>query len=130
MVHNYWLGIMAGAFVIALSLWIGLVFYAERHPAARQPGDFQPRREVIGGEFEAREGGRQLVPHFGQPTDLPESESGRLGEGQQLPVPGQARRTPAAPQAAPAGQPGASLPEQGQAPEHEQAQPQTRADRA
>jgi hypothetical protein len=124
MVHNYWLGIMAGAFVIALALWLGLVFYADRHPAARGPADFQPRREVIGGEFEAREGGRQLVPHFGRPDDAPETESGLPGSGQS-PVPEQARRTPAAAPATPAGLPGAPLPEQPAAPAHEQSQPQS-----
>ncbi len=60
-IHNYWLGIMALAFAIALVIWISLVFYADRHPVGkvREP----PRRgEVTGGSFTAAEGGRQVTP--------------------------------------------------------------------
>ena len=37
-IHNYWLGIMALAFVIAIVAWISLVFYADRHPVRRARG--------------------------------------------------------------------------------------------
>lgn len=67
---NYWLGIMAAAFAVALTAWIALVFMADRQ-RPRQPQESMPHREVIGGEFEAREGGRQLMPHPGDPSAPP-----------------------------------------------------------
>ncbi|MHB1595076.1 MAG: hypothetical protein ACYCO9_10755 [Streptosporangiaceae bacterium] len=63
---NYWIGIMAVAFVIALAIWIGLVFYADSHPHG-EAGESSPHREVMGGSFEAREGGRQVMPIPGVP---------------------------------------------------------------
>ena len=57
---NYWLGIMALAFAIAMALWIVLVFWAGR--VKHKVHENSPRREVIGGSFEAHEGGRQVVP--------------------------------------------------------------------
>jgi hypothetical protein len=68
---NYWLGIMALAFAAALALWIVLVFRAERLPP-RPPQESTPHREVIGGTFDAREGGRQVMPHPGAPL-VPEA---------------------------------------------------------
>jgi hypothetical protein len=68
--HNYWIGIMALAFVIAMATWLLLVFNAGR-PGPREPQESAPHREVIGGEFEAREGGRQLMPHPAQPSEPP-----------------------------------------------------------
>lgn len=64
--HSYWIGIMAIAFVITLVAWILLVFNADRHPRGR-PHESLPHRDVIGGEFSAREGGRQLMPHPNEP---------------------------------------------------------------
>ncbi|HVB45144.1 MAG TPA: hypothetical protein VNF47_20910 [Streptosporangiaceae bacterium] len=59
--QNYWIGIMAIAFALALVLWLTLVFRANRHPHGMGQGT-SPRREVLGGSFEAREGGRQVMP--------------------------------------------------------------------
>jgi hypothetical protein len=71
-IPNYWLGIMALAFAVALAIWISLVFWAERHPGGRtQP---PPPREVIGGMFVAKDGGRQVMPdprEPPEPTPLP-----------------------------------------------------------
>jgi len=69
---NYWLGIMAVAFAAALALWIVLVFRAGR---GRQgpPQESAPHREVIGGAFAAREGGRQVMPDPGAPL-VPETD--------------------------------------------------------
>jgi len=75
---NYWLGIMAVAFAAALAVWIALVFRADR-PRPRPPQESSPHREVIGGAFTAREGGRQVMPDPGV-TLVPE------------PGPGEARR--------------------------------------
>jgi hypothetical protein len=69
-IHNYWLGIMALAFVLAVATWISLVFWANRHPAGKLQ-DSWPHREVMGGAFSAREGGRQVTP---DPREPPESE--------------------------------------------------------
>ncbi|MDR2985365.1 MAG: hypothetical protein LBV34_11055 [Nocardiopsaceae bacterium] len=57
----YWLGIMAVAFAGAMTLWIVLVFRAGR-TVPHRPLESEPHREVIGGAFEAREGGRQVMP--------------------------------------------------------------------
>jgi hypothetical protein len=76
---NYWLGIMAVAFAAALTLWIALVFRADK-PRPGPPQDSTPHREVIGGAFTAREGGRQVMPDPGatlvpEPgTDVPRQE--------------------------------------------------------
>ena len=97
-IHNYWLGIMAIAFVIALVAWIGLVFSANRHPAGRMQ-DSRPRREVMGGSFTASEGGRQVMPH---PDVPPQADQGgaRDAEPRRAPAPREAgdaepRQTPA-----------------------------------
>src|SRR5215472_11852201 len=63
---NYWLGIMAVAFAGAMSTWIVLVFWAARNPPER-PEDPLPPREIIGGTFEARLGGRQVMPDPREP---------------------------------------------------------------
>ena len=68
---NYWLAIMAVAFAAALALWIGLVFRAERLKPG-PPHESAPHRDVIGGAFAAREGGRQVMPDPGAPI-VPES---------------------------------------------------------
>jgi hypothetical protein len=66
-IHNYWLGIMALAFVLALVVWISLVFHAERHPVGKVTEPAR-RGEVTGGSFTAAEGGRQVTP---DPTKEP-----------------------------------------------------------
>jgi hypothetical protein len=68
---NYWLGIMAVALAATLALWIGLVFRADRQ-RPRPPQESGPHREVIGGAFMAREGGRQVMPDPEAPL-VPES---------------------------------------------------------
>jgi len=82
--HNYWIPIMAVAFVLAMGIWLLLLFNADRHPA-HKPQESLPHREVIGGEFEASEGGRQLMPIPGQPTGT-RAEAGHAGSGQQGPA--------------------------------------------
>lgn len=69
-IHNYWLGIMALAFALAMVAWIGLVFLADRHPHGFQQ-DTTERREVAGGSFVARDGGRQVVPDPREPMQEP-----------------------------------------------------------
>ena len=59
---NYWLGIMAVAFAAALALWITVVFRAGRNAPRRRQPESGPHREVVGGAFDAREGGRQVMP--------------------------------------------------------------------
>jgi hypothetical protein len=71
----YWLGIMAVAFAGALALWITLVFKAGREVPHR-PQESEPHREVVGGSFEAREGGRQVMPDPGMPL-VPEQSDRR-----------------------------------------------------
>jgi hypothetical protein len=113
MLHNYWLGIMAGAFAIALAVWIFLVFNADRHPQGRAQNSL-PHREVMGGEFEARDGGRQLMPHPGQPREPAgvEPDSGLA-------------RVPGQPRPVVTERPGMPLPEQSGAPAPEQAPART-----
>ncbi|HWF81777.1 MAG TPA: hypothetical protein VN695_14445 [Streptosporangiaceae bacterium] len=69
-IHNYWLGIMALAFVLAMTLWICLVLWANKHPGGKVQESW-PHRDVIGGAFSAREGGRQVTP---DPRVPPESQ--------------------------------------------------------
>ncbi len=92
---NYWLGIMAVAFAAALALWIVLVFRAgQRSPGP--PQESAPHREVIGGAFAAREGGRQVMPDPGAPL-VPETDENvprqgsppTAGPGTEHTVPGQ-----------------------------------------
>ncbi len=66
---NYWLGIMALAFALALATWIGLVFNAGRHPHGYSKLT-QRRGDVMGGSFTAAQGGRQVTPIPGE-TDEP-----------------------------------------------------------
>jgi hypothetical protein len=63
---NYWLGIMAVAFAGAMTVWIVLVFWAGRD-IPKRPEDPLPPREIIGGVFEARRGGRQVMPDPREP---------------------------------------------------------------
>ena len=82
----YWLGIMAVAFAAAIALWIVLVFRAGREVPHR-PQESEPHREVVGGAFEAREGGRQVMPDPGVPL-VPEQADRRAGR----PVQGASQR--------------------------------------
>lgn len=82
--HNYWIGIMALAFVLAMATWLLLVFNADRRQGPGKTQDSSPHREVIGGEFEAREGGRQLMPHPAQPSEPPHVPA-QPGAGSELP---------------------------------------------
>ena len=68
----YWLGIMALAFAGAMALWITLVFRAGRVTPHR-PQESEPHREVIGGAFEARQGGRQVMPDPEAPVVPPQA---------------------------------------------------------
>jgi hypothetical protein len=70
-IHNYWLGIMALAFALAIAVWIGLVFMANRHPGGKAQESW-PHRDVMGGAFSAAQGGRQVTP---DPRVPPESEA-------------------------------------------------------
>ena len=70
-IDNYWLGIMALAFALALTTWIGLVFMASRHPGGKAQESW-PHRDVMGGAFSAMQGGRQVVP---DPRVPPQSEA-------------------------------------------------------
>jgi hypothetical protein len=82
---NYWLGIMAVAFAAAMALWITLVFMADRAAPHRQQREAGPHREVMGGAFDALEGGRQVMPDPGVPlvpeARRPEAETGRSETG-------------------------------------------------
>jgi hypothetical protein len=78
---NYWLGIMAVAFAGAITVWILLVFRADRKIPDR-PEDPLPPREIIGGAFQARRGGRQVMPDPTEPI-VHDDEAGVPG-----PVPG------------------------------------------
>jgi hypothetical protein len=60
-IHDYWLIIMGLAFALAMTLWLGLVFYAGRHPGGKAT-EHKLRGEVTGTIFEASEGGRQVMP--------------------------------------------------------------------
>jgi hypothetical protein len=74
---NYWLGIMAVAFALAMAAWIALVFRAGR--VRHRVHENSPHREVIGGAFEAHEGGRQVMPDPNEPlpTEVHEKEPPR-----------------------------------------------------
>lgn len=80
---------------ITLAFWIFAVFWAEYHPQHKHHSRL-PGTEVSGGAFEARVGGRQLMPHYG--TTTPEEEAFARSVG--IPAPRA--------EAAPAGASGAS----------------------
>ncbi|HUZ52166.1 MAG TPA: hypothetical protein VMU94_06520 [Streptosporangiaceae bacterium] len=96
---NYWLGIMAVALAATLAIWIALVFRADRYQS-RQPQEPVPKREVIGGIFAARKGGRQVMPDPEEPIVHDDWEVPEVAPG----VPEQTARTP---------EQAASFPEQG-----------------
>ena len=76
-----WLGVMALALALALATWIVLVMRAGRGGHQRVQENF-PHRELIGGTFVARQGGRQVMPDPqtpapGQDEDQPETSPSR-----------------------------------------------------
>jgi hypothetical protein len=91
-IHNYWLAIMALSFALAMTLWIGLVFYANRHPGGKAQESW-PHRDVMGGSFEARQGGRQVMP---DPTSPPEPQP-EPGPEPEATVPAAPKPTPPMP---------------------------------
>ena len=72
--QSYWLAIMAVCLAAALGIWIALVFLADRS-GSRRPQENWPHREVVGGTFEARRGGRQVMPGPNEPI-VPEPRQG------------------------------------------------------
>lgn len=83
-IHNYWLGIMALAFALAVTTWIGLVFWANRHPGGKAQESW-PHRDVMGGAFSARQGGRQVTPDPRLPPEAEpraEAEAGAQAEAE------------------------------------------------
>jgi len=102
MIHNYWIAIMAIAFVLAMGTWLLLLFNADRHPGGGRQESL-PHREVIGGEFEAIGGGRQLMPIPGEPIGDSASLSGRPDTRAQPAAPAQGEPRPEVP--AQAGEP-------------------------
>jgi hypothetical protein len=93
-VSSAWLAIMAVCLAAALAIWLTLVFLAARTSAGR-PQQNSPHREVVGGTFEARHGGRQVMP---DPTEPIRHEPGTADR-----VPGQRRSSEAAKTATRAG---------------------------
>jgi hypothetical protein len=67
---------------IMLVVWIGGCFYADAHP--RHKRHKLPRYEVSGGVFQARDGGRQLMPLPGERPLVTEQE---LATGATIPAP-------------------------------------------
>lgn len=76
----YWLGIMALTLAATLGVWILLVLGSGGKSMGRRQ-DNSPHREVIGGTFEARRGGRQVMP---DPMEPITQEPG-LADGGQAP---------------------------------------------
>lgn len=87
---NYWLGIMAVAFAAAMALWITRVFRAGRNAPHRQQQESGPHRDVAGGAFDAREGGRQVMPDPGAPL-VSATRQGRVARRQPEYVSGERR---------------------------------------
>ena len=65
-VSSAWLAVMAVCLAAALAVWLTLVFLADRSQAGRAQEN-SPHREVVGGTFEARHGGRQVMPDPTEP---------------------------------------------------------------
>jgi hypothetical protein len=78
---NYWLGIMALTLAATLGVWILLVLGSGGKSLGRRQ-DNSPHREVIGGTFEARRGGRQVMPDPMEPiTQEPGLADGEQAHG-------------------------------------------------
>ncbi|HET9897027.1 MAG TPA: hypothetical protein VFQ44_19000 [Streptosporangiaceae bacterium] len=76
---------MAVAFAGAMAVWIWLVMRADKHPHGYQDQTPPMRRDVLGGAFVARDGGRQVAP---DPREPPEPGSPQPPEPEQA-VPAQ-----------------------------------------
>jgi len=89
---NYWLGIMALTLAATLGVWIWLVLWSGGKSLGRRQ-DNSPPREVIGGTFEARRGGRQVMPDPMEPItqELGVADGGQAPGTNQVKVPKQAR---------------------------------------
>jgi hypothetical protein len=68
---------------IFLSVWIGALFYADSHPEHKRSSKL-PQYEVTGGAFQARDGGRQLMPMPERPPLPTEAE---IAAGATIPAP-------------------------------------------
>src|SRR5215469_4576418 len=70
---------------IALFSWLTAVLYAADHPKIKHHSNL-PKYEVTGGAFEARDGGRQLMPMPGQaplpPGAVPSPRTEAAGQEQ------------------------------------------------
>lgn len=71
---------------IMLAAWITGIFWADKHPEHRRAGR-RGRYEVSGGEFQARDGGRQLMPI---PERPPIPTAAEIAAGATIPVPREA----------------------------------------
>jgi len=72
--------VMPIVIALALAFWISLVYYASFHPRWKHHAR-PPRTEVAGGVFEATQGGRQLMPIWGDPVDaIPEQRPATASE--------------------------------------------------
>jgi hypothetical protein len=67
---------------VMLTVWIGGCFYANAHPQHKRHK--LPRYEVSGGVFQARDGGRQLMP---LPGERPLPTEQELATGATIPAP-------------------------------------------
>jgi hypothetical protein len=78
---NYWLGIMALTLAATLGVWILLVLWSGGKSMGRRQ-DNSPHQEVMGGTFEARRGGRQVMPDPMEPiTQEPGPADGEQAHG-------------------------------------------------
>ncbi|HYK69440.1 MAG TPA: hypothetical protein VEV45_15960 [Streptosporangiaceae bacterium] len=69
---------------VALTTWLSLLFYANAHPSRGQHSVQLPT-EVRGGEFQAVEGGRQLMPIPEHRPAVPGQRAAAAGENYQVP---------------------------------------------
>jgi hypothetical protein len=69
---------------IFLAIWIGALFYADIHPEHKRRSKL-PQYEVTGGAFQARDGGRQLMPLPERPPIPTEAE--KIAAGATIPAP-------------------------------------------
>jgi hypothetical protein len=77
----YWLGIMALTLAATLGVWILLVLWSGGKSLGRRQ-DNSPHQEIMGGTFEARQGGRQVMPDPMEPiTQEPGLADGEQAHG-------------------------------------------------
>jgi len=70
---------------VALTTWLSLLFYANRHPGRGRHSSDLPT-EVRGGSFQAVEGGRQLMPIPEHRPAVPGQRSAAASETYQAPA--------------------------------------------